>query len=526
MSRDTDHPLPNPPKKRLGWLGKSLLALPLLAVLGTGALYVTHLRAKARLAAFKRTLVAQGVVLDIAKLIPPAPAGTNRIAELRSAAMGLQESPGLPTLMRGVAPGRARVSWRQEKLMSHQANDCWPDTLQFVADNAAAISNLVLALEDSDCLWEARNYQAGMAKLPFQHPTMGRKVAHALMVAAAVSLRQGRSEESWQRLRALTVLAQQQHREEPVLISQLVRWGIQSRSLNATWEALQAQGWEDGQWTQLQAHWLNMVSTNDLILALQMERAWGVQLLEECRQQPVMLADALALNTGAATTPLDMVKEIVEGQQGGFQGFVRRAVSPWAWPYWWSYEDEEYYLKHTRAVADAAVELNTTSFVRVTNSLQQVLSALGEPSEMRFLFSHGMIDKEFKPLERIAAVRVAAAMTATAIALKRHHLRHGRHPESLAELIPALLPALPRDWMDGGTLRYRREADGGYLLWSVGADGKDDGGDAAMPTPPSAGNAHQWLKGRDIVWPRPATAEEVDRDNEAIRKKSSWGRRQ
>ena len=41
--------------------------------------------------------------------------------------------------------------------------------------------------------------------------------------------------------------------------------------------------------------------------------------------------------------------------------------------------------------------------------------------------------------------------------------------------MPAFLPALPLDPFDGEPLRYKRMPDG-IVIYSVGVDGKDDGG--------------------------------------------------
>jgi len=45
----------------------------------------------------------------------------------------------------------------------------------------------------------------------------------------------------------------------------------------------------------------------------------------------------------------------------------------------------------------------------------------------------------------------------------------------LSELSPSQLPAVPTDPFDGQPLRYRKVGEG-YLLYSVGADLKDDAG--------------------------------------------------
>jgi hypothetical protein len=64
----------------------------------------------------------------------------------------------------------------------------------------------------------------------------------------------------------------------------------------------------------------------------------------------------------------------------------------------------------------------------------------------------------------------------TALGLHRHRIRTGRYPEELADLVPTDLPAVPEDPMDGMPLRYRRETDDNFTLWSIGLDAEDDGG--------------------------------------------------
>ena len=97
--------------------------------------------------------------------------------------------------------------------------------------------------------------------------------------------------------------------------------------------------------------------------------------------------------------------------------------------------------------------------------------------------------------------------TNTAIALKRYALHYGKLPPTLATLVPEFLPHTPKDLIDGQPLRYRLHADGSFLLYSVNEDGKDDGGDP-RPTSPASQN-YSFGNGRDMVWPMPATADEV-----------------
>jgi hypothetical protein len=48
-------------------------------------------------------------------------------------------------------------------------------------------------------------------------------------------------------------------------------------------------------------------------------------------------------------------------------------------------------------------------------------------------------------------------------------------PQTLADLTPTFLPAIPADPFDGSPLRFRR-LERGFVVYSVAADGQDDEG--------------------------------------------------
>ncbi|MGQ9649354.1 MAG: hypothetical protein ACUVXJ_04525 [Phycisphaerae bacterium] len=66
--------------------------------------------------------------------------------------------------------------------------------------------------------------------------------------------------------------------------------------------------------------------------------------------------------------------------------------------------------------------------------------------------------------------------TITVLAVAAYRNDHGRFPESLDELVPRYLEAVPMDPFTSQPLRYRLDTEEGYRLYSVGEDGKDDGG--------------------------------------------------
>jgi hypothetical protein len=75
-------------------------------------------------------------------------------------------------------------------------------------------------------------------------------------------------------------------------------------------------------------------------------------------------------------------------------------------------------------------------------------------------------------------------LTDMALALAAYRADHGSYPATLAELAPKYIAKVPKDIFNDADLHYKREA-GGYLLYSVGQNGKDDGGKTREDDPPA-----------------------------------------
>ena len=79
-------------------------------------------------------------------------------------------------------------------------------------------------------------------------------------------------------------------------------------------------------------------------------------------------------------------------------------------------------------------------------------------------------------LRGIAYLHAAQA----ALAIQRYRLAAGKLPDTLADLVPTYLDAVPRDPFDGNDLRYT-ELEGGFVVYSIGNDLSDDGGKEKLP---------------------------------------------
>lgn len=64
----------------------------------------------------------------------------------------------------------------------------------------------------------------------------------------------------------------------------------------------------------------------------------------------------------------------------------------------------------------------------------------------------------------------------TAMAIEQYRLAQDELPESLEELVPVFMEAVPLEPFDGEPLRYIRHEEGGYRVYGIGEDGVDNGG--------------------------------------------------
>jgi len=122
----------------------------------------------------------------------------------------------------------------------------------------------------------------------------------------------------------------------------------------------------------------------------------------------------------------------------------------------------------------------------LTNVVGQSLEARRKYYIMSGMFLSALDRLTMREADGLARLRVAQA----ALAVERFRLANGRLPKELNELIPSFLPVVPTDPFDGARLRYKLRPKG-YVVYSVGADGRDDDGTEAPPGPSRNGSAPQ-----------------------------------
>jgi len=83
-----------------------------------------------------------------------------------------------------------------------------------------------------------------------------------------------------------------------------------------------------------------------------------------------------------------------------------------------------------------------------------------------------------KATQRSASGQFYTDAARIACALERFRLAEGKYPEALTALSPRFIDAIPNDVIGGKPLHYRTTTDG-YVLYSIGWNQADDGGEVA-----------------------------------------------
>jgi hypothetical protein len=176
------------------------------------------------------------------------------------------------------------------------------------------------------------------------------------------------------------------------------------------------------------------------------------------------------------------------------------------WPSgWWDGNKSRIatYLFQSLAGVDPQVHL---VFPKVTNDIQHQIEQ-AKVNWSAYAPWNILADIAVGPIinstHQFAQAQVWVDEARIACALERYRLAHGVYPGSLDALAPAYIDEVPHDVMNGEPYHYRLRADGTFLLYSVGWNQIDEGGNVVyMKDNPARIDYTQG----DWVWPTPQAA--------------------
>jgi hypothetical protein len=177
-------------------------------------------------------------------------------------------------------------------------------------------------------------------------------------------------------------------------------------------------------------------------------------------------------------------------------------------------ESNEWYDRFATAANTADYAERSAALSQLESAVQQRIEESKTPGSLfagainrrhRSKLVAGMVLGLFLPALNAATsaedrANTTLELTRLAAALAVQRAEHGAYPEKLDELVPGVFEKLPVDLYSAKPFFYQRDSDG-YLLYSAGENGRDDGGSNQMI---------RVLKGRDLNDLDAAEAEKLE----------------
>jgi hypothetical protein len=225
---------------------------------------------------------------------------------------------------------------------------------------------------------------------------------------------------------------------------------------------------------------------------------------------------------GALGDLADVGQQLVQDPAEGLEALVDRFPRRWSWKWWNSYDDEVWFLRaHHKQLGMGRRAAGGEPFALIRDEARANSKQTGKPPK-QFLLACMLADEPYLMLvQKAMTAEAQRRIVIIAIALKRFERRNGKLPDALSDLMPELLKETPLDPMNARPLHYRSTGGKSFLLYSVGTDGKDDGGDPHPPSP--SAQSPFWMTCVDGVWPQPASPEELREYHEKLGQKRSRG---
>jgi len=293
------------------------------------------------------------------------------------------------------------------------------------------------------------------------HLSQIRHAAQRLELRACAELAAGQNAAALDDVKLILKLADSL-RDEPILISHLVRAHCLHLAVQPVWEGLAEQRWTDPELQDLQKQFQQFDFASDLKRSLDAERAASI-----------LTADLMAagkyrfhqLASPIQNKPADVLTGMIPDGWYQFEKVTYCRYFEQVLQHAVNWQDKTF--SPGRAHADSLAFVQAIDCDN-TNAVRRIL-------RHDFLASL-LLPALTKTVERGARAQVAADQAALACALERNRLARGQFPETLDQLVPDFIRHVPRDPIGGGSYKYRRTDNVRFVLYSVGWNEADDGG--------------------------------------------------
>jgi hypothetical protein len=323
-----------------------------------------------------------------------------------------------------------------------------------------------------------------------------KRCTQVLELRACAELENNQSDKALDDVKLMFRLADSIH-NEPFLISHLVRIALTSLALQPVWEGQIKHKWSDAQLAELDHELAPLNFLNDYGFCMRNERAGAILEIDSMRRHRDYKKFEMYFSSMRGFADED--EPSIQYSQNISELLLYPLISPaglYLMPDGWYYHNES-----------TVAEMHRQCFLpMVDTNLQVALPKVRNDANEYFKKLHlglwNLLALDSADLRsagrKFAYGQNSINMARVACALERYRLAHNEYPEALDALAPQFIAQIPHDVIGGKPLHYNRKDNGKFLLYSVGWNETDDGGQIDL----TAYDFIDTAKG-DWVWPDP-----------------------
>ena len=276
-------------------------------------------------------------------------------------------------------------------------------------------------------------------------------------------------------------------RTEPFLISHLVRIAMEQITLQPVWEGLAEHKWSDAQLAELNQELAKLDFLADYEFSMRGERAMSIATVEHLRRK----RDFQEMSGSGGSDNDNPVPNL---------GRVAFHLVPSSVFYQNELAIARMHQQYLLPIVDADRHIASPETARQAGSAIEGLRIHWSPNNVIACMLLPALENTVK---KYAYAQSSVDLARVACALERCRLAQGNYPETLDALSPPFIEKVPHDLINGQPLHYRRTDDGSFLLYSVGWNETDDGGQSAFTKNGRLDNSNG-----DWIWPGAAERSE------------------
>jgi hypothetical protein len=305
------------------------------------------------------------------------------------------------------------------------------------------------------------NYEDGFNSASSLLPILAelKRCTQLLQLRAVAELADGQNAKALDDVK-LSLYLNNSLRSSPFLISHLVRMAILAVDLQPIWEGLAEHKWSDEQLAELDSELAKIDFLADYGFIMRGERAFATASIENQRRTRELVSSKV-------------------DDKGEYAGLVTNKLTlmPSAFFYQSELANARMQQQWILPLVDTNSRVISPAALQRANDAVQAEKKHYSPYKVQALMLFPAIGSTVR---KIAAIQASIDLGRVACALERYHLAHGEYPETLDALSPQFIEKTPHDIINGQPLHYRLKANDQFVLYSVGWNETDDGGQVVL----------------------------------------------